>query len=45
MHSRIGIEPDYIVTLPVELLTKSRLTEEEDIQLQKAVEVLKEETY
>lgn len=41
----IGIEPDYIVTLPVELLTKSRLTEEEDIQLQKAVEVLKEETY
>lgn len=39
----IGIEPDYVVTLPVELLTKSKLTEEEDIQLQKAVEVLKEE--
>lgn len=39
----VGIEPDYEVTLPVELLTKSKLAEEEDIQLQKALEVLKEE--
>ena len=39
----IGIEPDFEVTLPVELLTKSKLTEEEDVQLQKALEVLKEE--
>lgn len=39
----IGIEPDYEVTLPVELLAKSKLTEKEDIQLQKALEVLKEE--
>lgn len=39
----IGIEPDFEVTLPVELLTKSRLTEAEDIQLQKGLEVLKQE--
>ncbi len=39
----IGIEPDFEVSLPAELLTKSKLTEAEDIQLQKALEVLKEE--
>ena len=38
----IGIEPDYEVNLPDELKTKpfSSLTPEEDIQLQKAIEVL-----
>lgn len=39
----IGIEPDYTVTLPTELLTRSKLTESEDTQLQKAIEVLKEQ--
>ena len=39
----IGIDPDYEVTLPAELITKSNLTEEEDIQLQKAIEVVKQE--
>lgn len=39
----IGIEPDYEVSLPTELLTKSTITPEEDVQLQKAIEVVKEE--
>lgn len=39
----IGIEPDYAVELPDELKTKTNLTEEEDLQLQKAIEVLEEQ--
>jgi len=39
----IGIEPDYIVELPEDLRTKLTLTQQEDIQLQKAIEVLKEQ--
>ncbi|OON97292.1 MAG: peptidase S41 [Candidatus Epulonipiscioides saccharophilum] len=35
-----GIEPDYPVELPADLLIKANLTFEEDLQLQKAVEVL-----
>lgn len=37
-----GIEPDVEIDLPEELLTKSYLTHEEDVQLQKGIEVLKE---
>lgn len=39
----IGIEPDYVVELPEDLRTKLTLEKEEDIQLQKAVEVIKEQ--
>ncbi len=39
----IGIEPDYIVKLPEELENKLTLEEAEDIQLQKAVEVIQEQ--
>ncbi|NLI90168.1 MAG: S41 family peptidase [Epulopiscium sp.] len=39
----VGIEPDYEVQLPVELLLKPKLEDEEDLQLQKAIEVLKSE--
>ncbi len=35
-----GIEPDVEIDLPEELLTKSYLTHEEDVQLQKGIEVL-----
>jgi carboxyl-terminal processing protease len=38
-----GIDPDYFVELPAELMLKSQLTLEEDIQLQKGIEVLKEQ--
>ncbi len=37
----IGIEPDYVVELPKEIENKPSLTEKEDTQLQKAIEVLK----
>lgn len=39
----VGIEPDYEVTLPIELLLKPKLDDSEDAQLQKAIEVLKSE--
>lgn len=39
----IGIDPDYEVSLPLELLTRGNITESEDTQLQKAIEVLKQE--
>ncbi len=39
----IGIEPDYEVELPLELLLKPKLEDSEDPQLQKAIEVIKEE--
>lgn len=38
-----GIEPHYAVELPPELMIKPKLTYDEDIQLQKAIEVLMEE--
>lgn len=39
----IGIEPDYEVALPLELLLKPKLEDKEDLQLQKAIEVIKME--
>ena len=39
----IGIEPDYEVELPLELLLKPKLEDSEDPQLQKAIEVIKQE--
>ncbi|MDF2876965.1 MAG: family peptidase [Clostridia bacterium] len=39
----IGIDPDYQVSLPVEVITKGRLEDQEDTQLQKAIEVVKKE--
>ncbi|NLK98038.1 S41 family peptidase [Defluviitalea saccharophila] len=39
----IGIEPDYVVELSDELKSKLTLEEDEDIQLKKAVEVIKEQ--
>ncbi len=39
----IGIEPDYPVELTADLLIKAELTFDEDVQLQKAVEVLSEQ--
>lgn len=38
-----GIEPDYKVELPEELKYKAGLKEEEDVQLLKAIEVIKED--
>lgn len=38
-----GIEPDYEVSLPPELMIRAKLAYEEDTQLQKAVEVLMEQ--
>ena len=38
-----GIEPDYYVTLPNELMIKAKVEHDEDTQLQKAMEVLKEQ--
>lgn len=38
-----GIEPDYKVDLAPELMIKAKLEYEEDLQLQKAVEVLREQ--
>lgn len=35
-----GIEPDYIVEMPEELKEKLEITDEEDVQLQKAIQVL-----
>jgi len=37
----IGIEPNYTVELPKELKNKISLTDDEDVQLQKALELLK----
>lgn len=39
----IGIDPDYNVSLPVEVITKGRLEDQEDTQLQKAIEVVRKE--
>ncbi len=39
----IGIVPDYVVELPKELQLKIKLTKEEDIQLQKAMDVILDE--
>ncbi len=39
----IGIEPNYKVSLSTSALTKGRLEDHEDAQLQKAIEVLKKE--
>lgn len=39
----IGIDPDYKVSLSVEALMKAKLSEEEDVQLQTAVKVLREQ--
>lgn len=39
----IGIEPDYSVELPDDLKAKISLEEDEDIQLKKAMEVIKEQ--
>ncbi|NLL71228.1 MAG: S41 family peptidase [Epulopiscium sp.] len=39
----IGIEPDYIVELPEELKKKIQLEPEEDLQLQKALQVIQEQ--
>lgn len=39
----IGIDPDYDVELPLELLLKPKLEDGEDLQLQKAIEVIKTE--
>ncbi len=39
----IGIDPDYEVSLPTETLTRGRLEESEDTQLQKAIEVIRSE--
>ena len=38
-----GIEPDYKVDLAPELMIKAKLEYNEDLQLQKAVEVLREQ--
>ncbi|MGL4798735.1 MAG: S41 family peptidase [Cellulosilyticaceae bacterium] len=38
-----GIDPDYYVTLPTELMIKAKVEHHEDTQLQKAIEVLKEQ--
>ncbi|WP_058486737.1 S41 family peptidase [Defluviitalea phaphyphila] len=39
----IGIEPDYVVELPDDLKNQLILEEDEDIQLKKAIEVIKEQ--
>lgn len=39
----IGIEPNYKVELPVELMLKPKLEDSEDLQLQKAIEVIRQE--
>lgn len=39
----IGIDPDYKVSLPKELLTRGNLQDNEDTQLQKAIEVVRQE--
>jgi carboxyl-terminal processing protease len=39
----IGIEPDYVVELPEELKNQFKIEEKDDIQLKKAVEVIKEQ--
>lgn len=39
----VGIAPDYEVTLPLELLLKPKLEDSEDLQLQKAIEIIKTE--
>ncbi len=39
----VGVEPDYEVLLPLELLLKPKLEDSEDLQLQKAIEVIKTE--
>lgn len=39
----VGIEPDYPVELPLELLLKPKMEDQEDLQLQKAIEVIRKE--
>ncbi|MDF2593976.1 MAG: family peptidase [Clostridia bacterium] len=39
----IGIDPDYKVSLPEEILTRGNLQDKEDTQLQKAIEVVRQE--
>lgn len=39
----IGIDPDYEVILPIEMLTRGNIEESEDTQLQKAIEVISKE--
>ena len=39
----IGIDPDYKVVLPLDQLTRGRLDDKEDTQLQKAIEILKKD--
>jgi carboxyl-terminal processing protease len=39
----IGIDPDYEVKLPEEALTRGKLEDKEDTQLQKAIEVVRQE--
>ncbi len=39
----IGIEPDYEVLLPLESMTRGKLEDKEDTQLQKAIEVISRE--
>lgn len=39
----VGVDPDYEVVLPLELLLKPKLEDAEDLQLQKAIEVIKTE--
>lgn len=39
----IGIDPDYEISLPQELLTRGNLEDAQDTQLQKAIEVVRQE--
>ena len=39
----VGVDPDYKVELPIELLLKPKLEDFEDLQLQKAIEIIKTE--
>ncbi|WP_069998794.1 S41 family peptidase [Cellulosilyticum sp. I15G10I2] len=39
----IGIEPDYKVSLPIESMTRGRLEDQQDTQLQKAIEVIQKD--
>lgn len=39
----IGIDPDYEITLPQEVLTRGALQDSQDTQLQKAIEVVRQE--
>jgi len=39
----VGIEPDYPVDFPLELLLKPKMEDQEDLQLQKAIEIIRKE--